>query len=270
MTHEVDPIELNEMACTLKRVLTVSRLGAHLALGLVFLACGAPTMIGPEPNEPSTDPQATGAAQHSAAAEREEKRLFRHKALYNARAKSSIRRCSPSQEGAAAPKCWVETINPTEIHKAEMKVHSERAVYHRKAARDLRAAESKACEGIARGSWGVNPFLNGHILGVSPLEKPAEPGKKKLTLHGATVFIQPMGITSPQQLQQIMDCYSRHQAVIGYGPITTAADRSPLGEPGSRATVRELRQGFAVDVRAEDPFAAQAVWLRAQRLAIVK
>lgn len=150
-----------------------------------------------------------------------------------------------------------------------MKVHRTRAAYHRKAARDLRSAESRACSGLARDSRTVNPFFRGHVLGVSPLEEPSTARKSALKLSGAIIVVQPIAGIRTKQLQKIMDCHSSHQAVIGYGPITTAASPSPLGEPGAQAIVRELRHGFAVEVRVDDPFAAQAVWLRAQQLAIV-
>jgi hypothetical protein len=94
-------------------------------------------------------------------------------------------------------------------------------------------------------------------------------GEKKPRLAGATVFLQAVAGVTVVDMQHAMDCYSAHQAVIGYGPITTETDRSPLDEPGSRATVRQLRHGYAVDLHADDPFAAQAIWLRAQKLAVV-
>jgi hypothetical protein len=239
---------------------------------LCIVGCGAQPMIGPEPNEPSIEPQATGAAEHMAAAQREEVRLARHQERYDANARRSIRRCSPmsSDDPREAPECWVETINPTAVHEAEVRVHGDRAVYHRKAARDLREAEARACGNTAESARGADPFARSHVLGVSPLEEPAGAGMAKSRLVGATVFLQPMAGVSVADLQRAMDCYSAHQAVIGYGPITTETDRSPMQEPGSRATVRPLRHGFAVDVRADDPFAAQAIWLRAQRLAVVE
>lgn len=107
-----------------------------------------------------------------------------------------------------------------------------------------------------------------HILGVSPLQDQAGGGVER-QLVGATVFLQPMTGVSVADLLRAMDCYSAHQAVIGFGPITTETDRSPLKEPGSHATVRPLRHGYAVDVRADDVFAARAIWLRAQKLAVV-
>lgn len=225
-------------------------------------------MIGPEPNDPGTDPLATSAEEHLAAARREERRISAHRELYDPRAKRSIRRCNPPSASTQAPECWVETVNPTAIHEAEMKEHSQRAVLYRKAARDLRAARARACEGVPSNAYGDNPFDRSHVLGVSPLQAEDTPGEPRLV--GATIYLQPVADLSPHELQRAMDCFSAHQGVIGYGLITIAADRSPLSEPGSRATVRRLTHGYAVDVHADDPSAAQAVWLRAQRLAVVR
>jgi hypothetical protein len=238
---------------------------------LCTVACGAPPMIGPEPNEPSTQPQATGLSEHLAAAKREELRLAQHQARYEPNARRSIRRCNPivGDDPREAPECWVETINPTAIHETEIRVHGDRAAYHRKAARNLREAETRACKDVATSARGIDPFGRSHVLGVSPLEEPAGAGAKRNRLLGATVFLQPMRGVTVADFQRVMDCYSAHQALIGYGPITTETDRCPLEEPGSRATVRELRHGYAVDVRADDPFVAQAIWLRAQRLALI-
>lgn len=238
---------------------------------LCSIACGAQPMIGPEPNEPSIEPQATGAKEHMAAAHREEVRLARHQERYDPDARRSIRRCNSvsGDDPGEALECWVETINPTAIHEVEVRVHGDRAVYHRKAARDLHEAEARACGNIAKGARGADPFGRSHVLGVSPLEEP-ETAVKKSQLVGATIFLQPVTGFSVADLQRAMDCYSAHQAVLGYGPITTETDRSPMKEPGSRATVRQLRHGYAVDVRADDPFAAQAIWLRAQELAVVE
>jgi hypothetical protein len=237
---------------------------------LCVAACGAPTMIGPEPNETSTEARATGAEQHLEAAQREEVRLGKHQELYDPRAKKAIRRCKVKDgepEGGALD-CWVETVNPTAIHDAEMRMHGDRAVFHRKAARDLRAAETAACGRLSTAAREDSPFARGHVVGVSPLAEAPAPSGGKPRLRGATIFLQPIANVTADQLQQAMDCYSAHQAVVGYGAITAETNRSPLEEPGSRARVRAMIHGYAVDVHAEDPFAAQAIWLRAQHLAV--
>jgi hypothetical protein len=249
------------------------RLGCFgLLSGLLFGACGAPTMIGPEPNEPSTDPEAAGADEHQAAALREDERLARHQALYDPRATKSLKRCDPehAQRHQGAADCWVEAANPTAIHQWEMAVHNERAAYHRKAARDLRAAEAQNCAGVAGDEHSLTAFAQrGDILGVNPLQEASGEPNGKPQIVGATIFVRPAPDLTADGLRRAMNCYSAREAARGYGLITTEAERSPLGARGTRVTVREVSIGFAVDVRADDEFAAQAVWLRAQRLALL-
>jgi hypothetical protein len=250
------------------------RLGV-LVIGSLWLAaaCGAPAMIGPEPNEPGIQPEEASAAGHLAAAEREEGRLLQHEKLYDPKATQSVRRCDPehAEQHPGAPVCWVETINPTAIHLAEMNVHCTRAAYHRKAARDLRAAQEDACAGVSADSRAASPLdRRGNVLGVSPLEEPADQTQGKRQLVGATILLRRVPDLTAEKLQRILNCHLARSATSGYGLTTTEADRSPLSESGARVTVREFSSGFAVDVRADDPFAAQAILLRAQKLGVVE
>lgn len=252
----------------------LARILAGLLLGGQWLmGCGAPTMIGPEPNEPGTLPEEASAAGHQAAADREEARLLQHEKLYDPNAKQSVSRCDPehAEKHPGAPVCWVEAINPTAIHLAEMNVHRTRAAYHRKAARDLRAAEEGACAGVAAAWRNRSPLSQrGDVLGVGPLENSAGETKGKPRLVGATILLRRIDGLSADQLQRVLNCQVARSATIGYGPATTEADSSPLNERGAHVAVREWSSGFAVNIRADDPFAAQAILLRAQRLAVVQ
>jgi len=255
-------------------LLRASLLRASLLLGSVWITgCGAPALIGPEPNEPSTEPEGAGSAGHMAAAQREEGRLLQHEKLYDPKATQSVRRCDPehAERHPGAPVCWVETINPTAIHLAEIAVHRSRAAYHRKAARDLQTAQEGACARVPAASFDASPLdRRGAVLGVSPLEASAGETKGKPQLVGATIYLQKNPNLTADQLQHILNCHIARSATSGYGLAITETDRSPLSERGARATVRELSSGFVVDVRADDPFAAQAILIRAQKLAVVE
>lgn len=87
---------------------------------------------------------------------------------------------------------------------------------------------------------------------------------------GATVLLRRIPDLTAEKLLRILNCHVARSATTGYGLSTTAAERSPLSENGARVAVREFSSGFAVDIRADDPFAAQAILLRAQRLGAVK
>jgi hypothetical protein len=245
-----------------------------LLLGSLWLAgCGAPTLIGPEPNEPGIQPEEAGADGHLAAAAREEARLVQHEKLYDPNARQSVSRCDPehAQQHPGAPVCWVEAINPTAIHLAEMEVHRTRAVYHKKAARDLRAAQDVACAGVAAASRNSNALeRRGDVLGVGPLEEQAVDPRGKPRLVGATILLRRTPGVTAGELQRSLNCQVARSATVGYGLNTTEAERSPLSERGAQVTVHEWSSGFAVNIRADDPFAAQAILIRAQRLAVVK
>jgi hypothetical protein len=239
---------------------------------LLVAACGPKPMIGPEPNEPGTQPHEQGAAQHLAAAKLEAERLEQHKKLYDPRAQQFVKRCDPTLKDAypATPICWIETINPTAVHLKEIEEHRMRAVEHRKAARELRDVEERACAGVADEDRDISPFSHREdILGVNPLEE-AVPGKRERRVVGATILFRKVTHLTGEQLQSIVNCHLARNAVIGHDVASAAMAQCPLTERGARASVRTLDRGFAVDVRADDALAAQAIWRRAQGLAAVE
>jgi hypothetical protein len=243
-----------------------------LLAGLTLGACGPAAMIGPEPNEPATETEATGAAQHQAAARREEARIESHHELYDPKASQEVRRCDPATTGESSgePICWLETVNPTRVHLEEVEAHRLRAAEHRRAARELRATEERACAGVAPDDRDMSPFSHrGDILGVSPLEN-AVKSKHQRRIIGATVVFRPVPGLTAAELQRLVDCHLARNATIGYETASTEMERCLLTQRGAQASVRVLEAGFAVDVRADDPFAGQEIWRRAQALASVK
>jgi hypothetical protein len=244
-----------------------------LLASVALAACRPPAMIGPEPNEPATRTDATGAAEHHAAARREEARIGRHEELYDPKAAQSFRRCDPEHANRAPGEaiCWIETVNPTAVHLKEIEDHRLRAAEHRRAARELRAIEEQACSGIAADDRDVSPFSHrGDILGVSALEDdPAKPKRQRRVL-GATVVFRPVPGLTARELQHLVDCHLARNATIGYESATREMEHCLLTQRGARATVRPLETGFAVDVRADDPSAGQEIWRRAQALAAVE
>ena len=249
-----------------------SNVGAFF-VGVWLVACGPRAMIGPEPNEPATKPEAAGAAEHRAAAKREEQRLARHQELYDPKAKQMVRRCDAASANRAPgePFCWVETINPTAVHLEEVEAHRMRGVEHRKSARELRAVEERVCTGLAPDDRDRSPFSHrADILGVSPLEAgPAERRNQPLIV-GATVLFRPVPGLTVADLQRLVDCHLARNATIGYERASTEMEGCLLTRQGTHATVRALESGFAVDVRADNPTAGLVIWRRAQLLASVQ
>jgi len=244
-----------------------------LVASVALAACRPPAMIGPEPNEPATRADATGAAQHNAAAQREEARIGRHEELYDPKAAQSFRRCDPEQANRqpGEPICWIETVNPTAVHLKEIEDHRLRAAEHRRAARELRGIEEQACSGIASDDRDVSPFSHrGDILGVSALEDDPDKPKRLRRVIGATVVFRPVPGLTASELQHLVDCHLARNATIGYESASREMEHCLLAQRGARATVRPLKTGFAVDVRADEPFAAREIWRRAQALAAVE
>jgi hypothetical protein len=241
-----------------------------LVAGAGFVGCGPKAMIGPEPNEPPTQPEAAGAAEHRAAAKREERRLARHQELYDPNARQEVRRCDPASTNRppGEPICWVETMNPTAVHLEEVERHRVRAADHRKAARELRAVEEQACAGLAPDDRDISPFSHrGDILGVSPLEaEPTQPRSQR-RIVGATVLFRPVPGLTVAELQQLLDCHLARNATIGYETASSEMGGCLLTRQGTRATVRALESGFAVDVRGDSAPAGHEIWRRAQLLA---
>jgi len=246
---------------------------AIILVGLSLLECRPKAMIGPEPNEPSTQPEAAGAAEHRAAAAREEQRLSRHEELYDPDARQSIRRCDPARANRIPrePICWIETINPTAVHLQEIESHRMRAVEHRRSARELRAVEEQVCAGLAPDDRDVSPFSHrGDILGVSPLEdEGTTKPRPQRRVVGATVMFRSVPGLTVTELQQLVDCHLARNATIGYEMASTEMGGCLLTQQGTHAHVRAIESGFAVDVRADDSAAGLEIWRRAQLLASV-
>jgi hypothetical protein len=241
-----------------------------LLLGLLGWGCAPAAKLGPEPNEPGTGMEEQGAEEHRSAAQRESARLERHKELYDPNAKQTIKRCDAGAPGQypSAPICWLEATNPTAEHLQEVEDHRQRAVHHRKAARELREAEARACANVADDDRDMSPFSHrADILGVNPLEEGR--GKQK-HLVGATVVFRGVPRLTVEELQRIVNCHLARNAAIGHAVAGAEMAHCPLTERGATAQVRAIEGGFAVDVRADGDEAARAVWRRAQALAAVQ
>ncbi len=235
-------------------------------------ACGPPAVIGPEPNEPKTDPTAQGALEHRRDAKLEVARLAAHQREYDPRARETLRRCEPgrSEHDPGEPICWYETINPTAVHLQEIESHRLHAAYHRRAARQLTAAEESACKGIAKADRQQSPFSHrGDILGVAPFEVAVGPRRKDRHLAGATVIFSPVPGLNRDRLQQVMNCHIAQNAVLGFDRAAEEMPLCPLTLRGVQASVREVDVGFAVDVQSAEAGAAEVIWQRAQALAKV-
>ena len=91
--------------------------------------------------------------------------------------------------------------------------------------------------------------------------------KRQRHVIGATVVFRPVPGLTTAELQRLVDCHLARNATLGYDTATAEMEHCLLTQRGVQASVRVLERGFAVDVRAEDAFAGQEIWRRAQALA---
>ncbi|HVV83383.1 MAG TPA: hypothetical protein VHE35_09900 [Kofleriaceae bacterium] len=159
-----------------------------------------------------------------------------------------------------------ETADPTEADPHWAEQHRRLAAEHRAAAQTLRDAEARACAGLSLDDRDLSPLAHPvDVSGVRRFREDVRFGRSATTRDaGATIFLAATPGLTVEWLQRIVDCHLARSAAVGH-------DRRdmldcPLTLRGAQATVRSVRAGFAVDVRADDPAAASEIWRRAQRL----
>jgi hypothetical protein len=143
-----------------------------------------------------------------------------------------------------------------------------RAADHRKSARELRAVEEQVCAGLAPDDRDLSPFSHhGDILGVGPFAAAPVLRRNQPRIVGATVLFRPVPGLTLAELQHLFDCHLARNATIGYATASAEMGGCLLTQEGTRATVRAVDNGFAVDVTADSASVGQEIWRRAQLLA---
>ncbi|MEN9578424.1 MAG: hypothetical protein RJA70_1433 [Pseudomonadota bacterium] len=222
-----------------------------LAITLGASACGGAA---------GTQPHDMSAAQHQAAAEREEGQATEHAAQYDPAAEQTKERCAKGRV------CWTVASNATEGHAKTAEEHQELAAKHRLASQALRDAEARACNGIDETDRDVSPFArSADIRSVSQLREETQVGRNKVARDaGATIVFRATPGLTVEWLQRIVDCHLARNAAVGHD--MPEMEYCPVVTPGAQAKVRSVGDGFAVDVRADDAESAQEIWRRAQQI----
>lgn len=216
-----------------------------------------------------TRPQEMSVAQHEAAATAESHSAQEHAAQYDPGAKAESEICDlTTRKAAGFPMCWTETRNPTEEHRQRADEHRELAAKHRAASQALRDAEARSCAGIADADRDMSPFAHtADIRGVAELKAASstQSGKTKMQrTAGATVTVNAVPGLTEEWLQRIVDCHLARNAALGNE--VPEMPYCPLVPRGAQASVRSVGDGFAVDIRADDPQTSAEIWRRAQHL----
>lgn len=160
--------------------------------------------------------------------------------------------------------CWSSVTNPTERHLQEAEDHQRHAADHRAASAALRDAEAQKCAGIAPGDRDMSPFEHREdIARVEPLKLNSSP-RSAPTLTGAVITFRAIPGMSAEWLQRAVDCHLARNAALGH-EVPEMPD-CPLVPKGVEARVTSTGDGFAVELRADDPKTAAEVLRRAERL----
>ncbi|HKP64188.1 MAG TPA: hypothetical protein VJV78_45945 [Polyangiales bacterium] len=209
-----------------------------------------------------TDPHEMSAAQHEAAATREQEQGAAHAAQHDPNATMEQTEC-PSGERTV---CWTKTVNPTAGHIKSSDEHTQLAAQHRAASQTLRTAEATACAGLRDQDRDTSPFAHtADIQGVTELKAqgPSYQGSTG-TDGGATVVFRATKGLTVEWLQRIVNCHLARNAALGHD--VPEMPYCPLVPNGVQAKVRSVGDGFAVDVTSKDPATAAEIWRRANQL----
>ncbi len=225
-----------------------------LALAFGAAACAS----APE----GTEPHDMSVAGHEAAAGSEEASAEEHETQYESGAEAERQQCGVGH----ARVCWTSTVNSTAEHAEEAARHRELAAQHRAASEALRAAEERACAGIAEEDRAESPFAHTEdIRGVTELTEQRRSGRQsREVLVGATIEFRAVPELTEEWLQRLVDCHLARNAALGHE--VEGMDYCPLVPAGVTANVRSVGDGFAIDVRSDEPEKAREIRRRAQAL----
>lgn len=207
------------------------------------------------------------AAEHEREADVHARTADTHAEQYDPEAAQTTSRCSASRGRlATAEVCWTSVENPTEEHLREAEEHRRHAADHRAGSEALRNAEARACAGIAPDDRDLSPFIHTEdVASVEALTEGASPrGGPDRTVGARVVFRALPGMTG-EWLQRVVDCHLARNAALGHDAAWMP--RCPLVPRGASARVSSTGNGFAVEIRAEDPASRAEIWSRARSLA---
>jgi hypothetical protein len=157
-------------------------------------------------------------------------------------------------------------VNPTERYRQHADEHRRLAAEHRAAAKTLRDAEARACEGIGPEDRDESVFDHyDDILRVEPLRGGVSRYLQDPWSEGVIVTFKPLPGLTATWLQHVVDCQIARNAVLGN--IVTDLEQCLLVPRGVRASVAETPEGLTITVRAGDRATAEDLFRRADALA---
>lgn len=210
---------------------------------------------------PGARPHDASRAQHEAMAAQEERAADVHAAHPATQLQVPPIWCSPNREVPGdVGFCWSSLTSTTGQHLQDAERHRLRAAEHRAASEALRAAEERACAGIAAQERDQSPFSHvDDIVGVLPLPLAIAPA----TAGTSVVFRHVQGLTAAS-LQRVLDCHLARNASLGHD--VPEMSYCPLVPRGVHARAYEVPTGIAVALWSDDPAAARQIKERVDAL----
>ncbi|MHB8420314.1 MAG: hypothetical protein ACYDCL_19750 [Myxococcales bacterium] len=202
------------------------------------------------------------AAAYESQASAERAEAARQERAYDPNA--GVRRQSCEGKSDLGSACWTSELNPTAEHLREAARLRREAARDRARSNELREAEAKSCAGVSEADRDEGPFIHREdIASVAPVYSPAE-GSESPRLLGARVTFRPIWGLTIGFLQRVVDCHLARSNALG-NQLPDLPD-CPMATPGTRASVVQTAQGFAVTLTSDDPASAREILRRAALL----
>jgi hypothetical protein len=203
-----------------------------------------------------------GAAEHDAAARRDEEKAQLHQALFDPSLAVYLNDCHAVP--AQGIPCWQRDRNPTAEHLRLAALLRRKAADHRAASASLREAELRACGALSESERDISPFV--HVEDVASVEVLEEPGigKQPVRIAGARIVLREVPGLTVERLQRQLDCHLARNAALGYAQSDEVVD--PLDVEGVTARAAGSGDRITVTLEAVRAAAAREAAARAQRL----
>jgi len=203
-----------------------------------------------------------GAAQHDAAAVRAEGKARQHETHYLPGQREYFEDCPMASPLHAIP-CWSRERNPGDAELRLADQDRQAAAAHRKASLALRAAEARACSGLADKDRDRSPLSRAdevaRVLLVRDPWTETQPPREVAAL----IFFQPLRDANATWLQQVVDCHLARNAALGPG---AAPAGDPLGVEGVQVHAGGPPEALYLFLDARTPAGMSEVATRSRRL----
>ncbi len=193
------------------------------------------------------------ASQHEAMASKEEAEAKEHADALDLRRMRESCMAQAQTGGPFADPCWRSFSGPEERQLLELDRHRVLAAAHRRAARQLRGTEEKACRGLAPHDRDTSPFSHmDDLAAVTALPS------------GARVAFRPVPGLTQAVLERLVACHLARSAVLGFD--LPEMSYCPLAIKGVAAVVSRAGDALVVDLQSREPDVVREIRKRAEAL----